>query len=191
MRIQQTILWTGISVMTGAICLGAAEPKHSKVGPGVPSVDARYGLDGAPMVLIPAGPFTMESDDGPQNERPAHTVTLDAYSIDRYKVTLASIENFWKKGNLTRLRHGTMRPQRRSEIVRQSGCDGNRQSPIVDGPGNDFRRRLSGRGRLGEPMGVGIRGERCSRSSILQTITEVSGSVKRSRSWRSQAVSRA
>jgi formylglycine-generating enzyme required for sulfatase activity len=63
----------------------------------------------------------MRSDDGPHNERPAHTVTLDAYSIDRYKVTLASIENFWKKGNLTRLRHGTMRPQRRSEIGRQLG----------------------------------------------------------------------
>ena len=40
----------------------AAEPQHSKVGPGVPSVGARQGLDGAPMVLIPAGPFTMGSD---------------------------------------------------------------------------------------------------------------------------------
>ena len=58
MRRQQTILWTGISVMTGAICLGAAEPQHSKAEPGVPSVGARQGLDGAPMVLIPAGPFT-------------------------------------------------------------------------------------------------------------------------------------
>ena len=41
MRRQQPILWAGISVMTGAICLGAAEPQHLKVGPGVPSVDAR------------------------------------------------------------------------------------------------------------------------------------------------------
>ena len=62
MRRQQTILWTGISVMTGAICLGAAEPQYLEVGPGVPSVGARQGLDGAPRVLIPAGPFTMGSD---------------------------------------------------------------------------------------------------------------------------------
>ena len=41
MRRQQTILRTGISVMTGAICLGAAEPQYLEVGPGVPSVGAR------------------------------------------------------------------------------------------------------------------------------------------------------
>ncbi len=41
MRRQQTILWAWISVMTGVICLGAAEPQHSKGGPGVPSVGAR------------------------------------------------------------------------------------------------------------------------------------------------------
>ena len=72
----------------------AAEPQHSKAGPVVPSVDASQGLDGAPMVLIPAGPFTMGSDDGPQNERPAHTVTLDAYYIDRYEVTLSLYRKF-------------------------------------------------------------------------------------------------
>jgi hypothetical protein len=50
------------------------------------------------MVLIPAGPFTMGSDDGPQNERPAHTVTLDAYSIDRYEVTLSLYRKFLEVG---------------------------------------------------------------------------------------------
>ncbi|MBC7839386.1 MAG: hypothetical protein H7Y39_12185 [Nitrospiraceae bacterium] len=58
MRRQQTILWAGISVMTGAICLGAAEPQHSKAGQAGSSIEASRGLDGAPMVLIPAGPFT-------------------------------------------------------------------------------------------------------------------------------------
>lgn len=98
MRVQQTILWTGISVMTGVICLGAAEPQHSKVGPDVPSVGARQGLDGGPMVLIPAGSFTMGSDDGPQNERPTHTVTLDDYYIDRYEVTLSLYRKFLEGG---------------------------------------------------------------------------------------------
>lgn len=98
MRGQQTILWTGISVMVGVICLGAAEQQHSRVEPDVPSVGERQGLDGAPMVLIPAGPFTMGSDDGPQNERPAHTVTIDAYSIDRYEVILSLYRKFLEEG---------------------------------------------------------------------------------------------
>ena len=69
-----------------------------EVEPDVPLAGERQGLDGAPMVLIPAGPFTMGSDDGSQNERPAHTVTLDAYSIDRYEVTLSLYRKFLEVG---------------------------------------------------------------------------------------------
>lgn len=39
------------------------------------------------MVTIPAGAFTMGRDDGPEDERPAHTVTLPAFQIDRLPVT--------------------------------------------------------------------------------------------------------
>ena len=39
------------------------------------------------MVTIPAGPFTMGRDDGPEDERPAHTVNLPAFQIDRQPVT--------------------------------------------------------------------------------------------------------
>ena len=59
MRGHQTMLWMGISLMTGAICLGAPEPQLSKVGQAVLSVEVNRGLDGVPMVLIPAGPFTI------------------------------------------------------------------------------------------------------------------------------------
>ena len=97
--IRQMILWTGISVIAGVISLEAAELQHSKVGPSVLSVDASQGLDGAPMVMIPAGPFTMGSNDGPHNERPAHTVTLDAFYIDRYEVTLSLYRKFLEEGN--------------------------------------------------------------------------------------------
>jgi sulfatase modifying factor 1 len=97
--VQQTILWTGISVIAGVICLGAAEPQHAKVGQDLSSADVSQGLDGAPMVMIPAGVFTMGSDDGPQNERPAHIVTLDAYYIDRYEVTLSLYRKFLEEGN--------------------------------------------------------------------------------------------
>ena len=46
------------------------------------------GKDGAPMVMVPAGPFTMGSNDGLPSERPEHSVTFDAYYIDRYEVSL-------------------------------------------------------------------------------------------------------
>ncbi|MCP5106932.1 MAG: formylglycine-generating enzyme family protein, partial [bacterium] len=39
------------------------------------------------MILIPAGEFTMGSNTGERNERPAHQVYLDAYFIDKYEVT--------------------------------------------------------------------------------------------------------
>ncbi len=98
MRGQQTMLWTGISLVTGLVCLGAAEPQPSKGGQAVLSAEASRGRDGAPMVLIPAGPFTMGSNDGLPNERPEHTVTLDAYYIDQYEVTLSLYRKFLEAG---------------------------------------------------------------------------------------------
>jgi len=38
------------------------------------------------MVRVPGGPFTMGSDDGPADEQPAHTVTLEPFEIDRVPV---------------------------------------------------------------------------------------------------------
>jgi formylglycine-generating enzyme required for sulfatase activity len=49
------------------------------------------------MVAIPAGPFTMGSSEGPEDERPAHEVTLQAYSIDRFPVTNAQYAEFLNK----------------------------------------------------------------------------------------------
>ncbi len=39
------------------------------------------------MVLIPAGPFAMGSNQGPEDERPEHPVHLQAYRIDHLPVT--------------------------------------------------------------------------------------------------------
>lgn len=41
------------------------------------------------MVYVPAGAFQMGSEGGEGNERPVHTVTLDAFWIDRTEVTNA------------------------------------------------------------------------------------------------------
>lgn len=87
-------MWWGLSLMTGLLCLGVVGPESLKGWQAVALAEAGQGLDGAPMVLVPAGPFTMGSDEGPPNERPVHTVTLDAYYIDQYEVTLSRYRKF-------------------------------------------------------------------------------------------------
>ncbi len=46
------------------------------------------------MVPIPGGPFAMGRDDGPADERPASTVTLPLFHIDRTPVTNAAFAAF-------------------------------------------------------------------------------------------------
>ncbi len=90
---QQMMVWAGLSLVAGILCLGAAEPQSSKGGQVLSPAVGRGG-DGAPMILIPAGPFIMGSNDGLPNERPEHTVTLDSYYVDQYEVTLSLYRKF-------------------------------------------------------------------------------------------------
>jgi formylglycine-generating enzyme required for sulfatase activity len=46
------------------------------------------------MVEIPAGEFTMGNDAGDDDEKPAHTVTLEAFEIDMFEVTNADFAKF-------------------------------------------------------------------------------------------------
>ncbi len=86
-------LWgMGVLLALGS-ALNAAEPSAPKEGPAA-SVAAVKGKDGAPLVLISAGAFTMGSNDGLPNERPEHTATLDAYYIDQYEVTAGRYQKF-------------------------------------------------------------------------------------------------
>jgi formylglycine-generating enzyme required for sulfatase activity len=50
------------------------------------------------MVYIPAGEFIMGSEEGRSNERPTHTVYLDAFYIDKYEVTNAQYQVCVEKG---------------------------------------------------------------------------------------------
>jgi formylglycine-generating enzyme len=52
------------------------------------------GKDGAPMVLIPAGEFTMGSDKGDDDEQPIHKVFLDSFYIDKFEVTNGRFAKF-------------------------------------------------------------------------------------------------
>ncbi len=46
------------------------------------------------MVLIPAGEFQMGSTNGARDEKPVHTVHLDAYYIDKHEVTVGEYKKF-------------------------------------------------------------------------------------------------
>lgn len=48
----------------------------------------------ASMVLIPAGEFAMGSDRGQADEQPVHRVSLDAFHLDVYEVTVSRYAEF-------------------------------------------------------------------------------------------------
>jgi formylglycine-generating enzyme required for sulfatase activity len=50
--------------------------------------------DGATMVLVPGGTFTMGSDRGDARNRPAHSVRLSTYYIDQHEVTNRQFRTF-------------------------------------------------------------------------------------------------
>ncbi len=66
------------------------------------------GKDGTEMVRIPAGDFQMGSNDSDaeDNEKPVHTVYVDAFYIDKYEVTNAQFKAFvdanppWQKNRI-------------------------------------------------------------------------------------------
>ena len=53
-----------------------------------------WGIDDKEMILIPGGSLLMGRDQGRENERPQHTVSIDAFYIDRYPVTQAEYQRF-------------------------------------------------------------------------------------------------
>ena len=69
--------------------------------------------DTSEMVLIPAGEFQMGSNDSnaDDDEKPVHTVYVDAFYIDKYEVTNAQFKAFvdanpqWQKDNISEKYH--------------------------------------------------------------------------------------
>src|SRR4030095_9495592 len=66
-------------------------PPTATVPPITPTVEIKavFGKDGMPLISIPAGEFKMGSKIGQLDERPIHTVNLDAFFIDQTEVTNA------------------------------------------------------------------------------------------------------
>ena len=50
--------------------------------------------EGHVMIHVPAGEFTMGTDEGPDNERPAHKVHLDDYWLAKHPVTIGQFKHF-------------------------------------------------------------------------------------------------
>ncbi len=50
--------------------------------------------DGKEMVYVPGAKFLMGSDEGKDNERPAHEVCVEAFYMDRYPVTNEEYKRF-------------------------------------------------------------------------------------------------
>ncbi len=50
--------------------------------------------DGAAMVLVPGGTFTMGRNGGPIEEGPAHPVTMSPFYIDQHEVTIRQYRTF-------------------------------------------------------------------------------------------------
>jgi formylglycine-generating enzyme required for sulfatase activity len=59
-----------------------------------PKPDSIKAKDVAPMVLVPAGEFTMGSNEGNSHDKPEHKVFLDAYYMDMYEVTVGQYGKF-------------------------------------------------------------------------------------------------
>lgn len=86
MKHKKIWLGTFISIifLIMAACGSAAAPAAPTPLP--PQVSPK---DGMVMVYVPAGDFLMGSDNGDADEKPQHTVSLDAYWIDQTEVTNA------------------------------------------------------------------------------------------------------
>ena len=88
-----------IPYILGGTAVGLIAILFSIGTPTAPSdFDPLAEADGSPseMVAIPAGTFTMGSDDGPADERPAHEVTLKAFRMDATEVTNSQFAAFVK-----------------------------------------------------------------------------------------------
>ena len=82
----------------------ARQQESNETPPPSNSVDAN-------MALIPAGRFQMGSRNGDFDEKPVHTVYVDAFYIDKYEVTNAQYKQFvdanpqWRKQRIPRAYH--------------------------------------------------------------------------------------
>ena len=118
--------------------------------------------DGAPMVLVPGGTFSMGSNEGQPAEAPAHQVRLSTYYIDQHEVTNRQFRIFLRESHY----HGQpagkwltddkarAEPRTRRSFMSTSMTP-RRSRP---GPASNSRPRRNGKWQRGRPMAGGIPG---------------------------------
>jgi len=87
-----------IGLMAVLVLLGTCAPAPAAVPASSPDSARTRTMDSAEMMLVPAGEFLMGSSDADpkasDDEKPQHTVYLDAFWIDRTEVTNAQYAQF-------------------------------------------------------------------------------------------------
>jgi formylglycine-generating enzyme required for sulfatase activity len=79
--------WFLVVTLAAAGCRPADSPRDAPQAP--PTILTKSGVK---MVLIPAGSFSMGSRNGPEDETPAHTVSIDSFLMEVHEVTQAEYE---------------------------------------------------------------------------------------------------
>ena len=59
-----------------------------------PSMASAGSPESSPMALVPAGEFTMGSSTGDSDEQPERKVYVDAFTMDKYEVTVEQYAAF-------------------------------------------------------------------------------------------------
>jgi len=88
--------WTSFSILLAVLA--------SVIGPG----PAERPSDPVVMVRIPAGPFTMGSEVDSADERPAHTLELRAFEIDKLPVVNAQFAAFMNETGASHQAYGIL-----------------------------------------------------------------------------------
>jgi formylglycine-generating enzyme required for sulfatase activity len=139
------------------------------------------------LVAIPAGAFTMGSTEGPADERPSHSVTLAAFSIERMPVTNRQFAEFLNARGLGPDRQQWYDPDDGDARIHRAGGKwmadkGAEQLPVVEptwygilplggqapadrggvGEGGPWRRR--------PPLSVGQRGARSHARALRRRV---------------------
>jgi formylglycine-generating enzyme required for sulfatase activity len=79
----------GLVLIAGLSCQNGGNPDTSRELP--PTITSKGGIE---MVLIPAGSFQMGNRRGKEDETTVHTVSVDAFLMDKYEVTQAEYERY-------------------------------------------------------------------------------------------------
>jgi len=139
-------------------------------------------LDSGAWVHLPGGTFAMGSEQGEENERPAHSVTLSPFSISRFPVTNAVYAayvqetgkrppEYWEDGKIPAglESHPVVHLEWSDARLSALGSPGGSRLPRARGPPRSSRPRRSGSSPPAVRMGASTRGAPSRRTSGART----------------------